>query len=728
MTISVPRLPCSRQLLFGIAAGLLLAVLSAEVASAQGRSVRAVRRLSPIVLDGRLEEEAWASAAPAGDFVQTEPRQGEPASERTEVRVLFDGGDLYIGARCFDRDPSGIVANSLRPDFPPGEEDTFEVLLDTFSDSRGGVLFVTNPHGAKRDVQISANGVVQNEDWDAVWDVETRTTSDGWSLEMRIPFNALRYYSPVTRPWRINFGRQIRRRNESAYWAPVPRPFDITRVEFAGELAGMDGERLQPARNLWVKPYGTGRVGNADAKVVSTGDVGGDLKYGVTKGLTLDATVNADFAQVEVDNQIVSLDRFSIYFPEKREFFLENQGIFQIGTMGKPPDSLDPEDVVSFYSRRIGLSVNRNPVPILGGARLTGRVGAYQLGALSLETGAGDGQGRENASAFRVKRDLFARSEIGGFFLQRQGADRPTNQAYGVDAVLRPHQDLLFNLLHTRTRTPGVTRDPFEIRVETLYNTHWLRAMAVHHRVGAGYRNDLGFLKQTGVRVTRIELTPRIRPRSGGAIREFEPAYNVRLMTDEHGTRLIRKDTVDFGVIFSNGGLIRASARHYADQIQQDFRIQKNVTIPKGRYEYGDRTLYLTSDPSRRLSANATAVHGTFWDGHKTGLIVAAKFRPSARLSSELSLTTDKVELREGAFRTLVSRLRAGYAINTQAFLDAFVQYNNQDRRLVTNVRLNIIHHPLSDIFVVYTEDRPTDAVLQPHRVLSVKYTHLLAF
>ncbi len=707
---------------------ILLLVGFVAPAAGQGHTMRAVRTTTPIVLDGVLDEEAWAVPDPASDFVQAEPKQGDPASERTEVRILFDDDALYVGAWCFDRNPSAIVANSLRVDFAPTEEDTFEVLLDTFADSRGGFLFVTNPRGAKRDVQVSSEGAVQNVDWDAVWEVATRVDERGWFVEMKMPLNSLRYTYPITKPWKVNFGRRIRRRNEVTYWSPVPRRFDITRVSLAGDLGGMVGESLQPGRNLSAKPYGAGRLDDDGEGVTVTGDIGGDLKYAVTNGTTLDLTVNPDFAQVEVDNQVVNLDRFSLFFPEKREFFLENQGVFQIGTMGKAPESLDPEDVVVFYSRRIGLSANRNPVPILGGARLTGRVGAYQVGLLNLETGEGDGQSLENDSTFRIKRDVFARSEIGAFLLNRQGAERPTNRAYGVDAILRPRNDLLFNLLYTKTDTPGTGSDDAAARAEVEYDTTNLRLAGVYNDVGDDYRNDLGFVKKTGVHVTRLEILPRFRPWSGGPIREINAGYNIRYMTDQQGTVLLRKDTADFIVNMRNGGNVRLSRRRYFDRLDEAFHIQENVTIPEGSYTYDDWTAIVSTDPSRMFSGNVTWVKGEFWNGKKHSIAFGARVRPNARLNAEVSFARDDVNLATGAFIATVSRLRVGYAFSTRAFVDAFVQYNSEDRRVSTNVRFNLIHRPLSDIFVVYTEDRPTYGRAETNRVLVLKYSHLLAF
>jgi hypothetical protein len=321
-----------------------------------------------------------------------------------------------------------------------------------------------------------------------------------------------------------------------------------------------------------------------------------------------------------------------------------------------------------------------------------------------------------------------ARSEVGVFFLNRQGPERPTNRSYGVDAVMRPRNDLQFNMLYSGTDTPGLKGEDHVARIEAEYDREHLRLFAVHLDAGNDYRNDLGFIKQPGVKVSRMEITPRIRPGRDGFIREWGPAFNLRYMTDQTGLLLLRKQTSDLNVYMRDGGVLRLSHRRYFDRLLTDFRIRPNVIVPAGDHNYAEWTLFGSSDQSRMFSGNATWTVGNFWDGEKTTVSFGARYRPNARLGAEVSLARDDVDLPGGAFTALVTRLRLGYALSTTAFLDAFIQYNNQDRRVATNVRFNIIHRPLSDIFVVFNEDRPTFDGALPNRALSLKYTHLIAF
>ena len=681
-----------------------------------------------IVLDGILSEPPWFLAQPAADFIQAEPRQGEPSTQRTEVRVLFDSDNLYFGVICFDSDPDGIVANSLRRDFAPGNEDTFEILLDTFASSRDGFLFVTNPNGAKRDVQVSNEGRGSNVSWDAIWEVKTHIDESGWSAEILIPIKTLRYGSSPEGTWKVNFGRQIRRNNEITYWSEIPRRYNITRVSLAGELAGVNQNEIHPGRNFFVTPYLATNLSERDSETSSDLDVGLDLKYGLTSSLTLDGTYNTDFSHVEVDQQQVNLERFRLSFPEKRDFFLENEGIFAIGSILRRGGTPNEEDPSIFYSRTIGLSEARQPIPILGGARLTGRAGPYELGLMSLQTEEAEGQGEENSSVLRMKRDILARSWLGGFFLNRQGSDRVTNRVYGTDGLYRPRTDLTFNYLFAQTDTPGVAGDDWALRVEGEYSPRWLVLSLIHADIQPEYRNDLGFNTREGIKVERITIHPRIRPWEGRAIREIQPILNTRYITDPDNRLITRKHSIGLDFFFQNGTFLRFRRRVFFERLDQGFDIRTGILVPSGDHEYEEQGVEFNTDRSRVLSVNVNFYDGEFWDGEKTSVRVGGRFRPSGHLSAEVNFSRDDVTLPGGAFLSHLLGFRLRYAFNTQTFLDTFIQYNSERHKITSNVRFNLIHHSLSDLFVVYTEENPTIAQESTDRVISIKYTHLLGF
>ena len=318
------------HLLLGIA--LLSCCCTQGILGAAGeKNLTAVYISSPMVIDGNLDETEWSLARPARDFTQREPRDGGPATERTEVRLLYDDENLYVGVYCFDSaGKEGLIVPDVRRDYRPDQGDHFAMVLDTFDDNRNGFVFATNPRGAVRDGQAGGDGMVHNFDWNAIWYVRSKITELGWQAEMAIPFKTLRFRDSERQVWGVNFLRRIRRKNEDTFWVYVPRPYRLTRVSVAGQLDGMSG--IRQGRNLYVKPYLSTPVERREGDDVDfVPEVGFDVKYGLTPGLTLDLTVNTDFAQVEADEQQINLTRFSLFFPEKREFFLENSSIFQFG-------------------------------------------------------------------------------------------------------------------------------------------------------------------------------------------------------------------------------------------------------------------------------------------------------------------------------------------------------------------------------------------------------------
>jgi hypothetical protein len=347
------------------------------------KTVMAVRVESAITVDGELDEGDWALAQPATDFIQQNPQTGQPSTENTEVRLLYDDENLYVGVYCFDSaGPAGLVVNRVNRDFSGFDDDGFGILLDTFEDNRNGFIFNTNPQGAKSDSQVGSDGNSYNKDWDAIWHVKSKITEAGWQTEIAIPFKSLRFHEAESHRWGINFSRRIRRKNEETHWSPIPRPFGMSRVSEAGTLEGISG--LRQGMNLQVKPYLSAPVVRLEGDDVDfKPEVGLDVKYGVSSQLTLDLTLNTDFAQVEADNQQINLTRFSLFFPEKREFFLENASIFQFGRQGASRrvggrSRLD-SDVIAFFSRRIGISED-GPDPCFGRCSSDGKSGALHTG------------------------------------------------------------------------------------------------------------------------------------------------------------------------------------------------------------------------------------------------------------------------------------------------------------------------------------------------------------
>src|SRR3954466_13305581 len=412
------------------------APLAPEVISrdASGQvTVRAIKLDTPLNVDGKLDDEVYGRERSFGDFVQVAPKYGAAISERTEIWVMYDDEYMYVTCRCWDSEPPDKwIANELRRDTNQlRQNDHLGVMFDTFYDRRSGFLFYANPLGARADYSVVDEGG-SNTDWNPVWQVKTGRFDGGWILEMAIPFKSLRYRSGPDQVWGIQLRRSVRRKNEWAYLTPVPQnlagPQGLNRVSSGGTLVGLD---LPPAgKNLELKPYAISRVTTDRVRTPPvtndpTGDLGGDLKYGLTANLTADFTYNTDFAQVEIDEQQVNLTRFSLFFPEKRDFFLEGRGIFEFGRGGIPGANFSPVVSTSiqpylFYSRRIGLNRSRI-VPIDAGGRLTGKADKYGIGVMNIQTGDEEASGTEttNFSVIRVKRDIFKRSSVGAMLTNR---------------------------------------------------------------------------------------------------------------------------------------------------------------------------------------------------------------------------------------------------------------------------------------------------------------------
>src|SRR6185503_5552001 len=483
-----------------------------------GRTLAALRGRDPIRVDGLLDEEAWGRATVAKDFTQSEPREGQPATEPTEVMVAFDDQFLYIGARMRDSDPTSEIVNDIRKDFREDDQDDFEVIIDTFRDRRNGYIFIVNPEGGRVDRQIANEGREINSSWDAVWDVKTQRTPEGWSAEFSIPFRTLRFDPGSDQSWGINFSRRIRRKNEVTFWAPVPRAYNLMRVSMAGDITGL--QPGQSGRDIRIKPYllnttlrGVGANG-FDNEI----NAGVDAKVAVTRGLTLDLTVRPDFAQVEADEQQVNLTQFAQFFPEKRESFLENSGIFYVGDAARlnrvftPPTPDD--DNLLFFSRRIGIRDDRQPLEIDAGARLTGVAGGFGIGLINMQVHGDALTDANNYSVLRLRKNVASGSDIGVLYMQRQSTDNSSdyNRVGGVDANIRFFQRLDWNSYLVVTRTPDVSEEQYAARTSVNYESNSFHGKLGLMSLGEHYNNDLGFYRRLGIKKWLADLGIRPRP------------------------------------------------------------------------------------------------------------------------------------------------------------------------------------------------------------------------
>jgi RluA family pseudouridine synthase len=723
---------------------LTLSAISAfaqqTLSSPDGRlQMEAVRATSPIVIDGALDEDVWKRAVPASGFIQADPLEGVPATESTEVRVAYDEHFLYIGALCRDVYPDEIVVNEIRKDFAGRDQDTFEVLLDTFADRRNGFVFSTNSRGAKADTQIANEGRDVNTNWDAVWWVEARRTDEGWTAEFRIPFKTLRFEAGDGKSWGINFARRVRRKNELSYWSPVSRAYSIFRASSAGTLTGLPA--LRTGRNLRIKPFlAAGAVrGIGDDRFDRDVTAGIDLKAGITPSLTFDATINPDFAQAEADEQQVNLTQFSLFFPEKREFFLENAGIFYFGDIPRNSRSVarfrpPEEDLLLFFSRRIGLNDAGEQQPLHGGVRLTGRAGGFTLGLMTMQGKGEDGRPSTNYTVARVRRDVFRSSDVGAIILSREpnGDSADFNRVVGVDTNFRFFRNLSINGFFARSESRGVTTDQDSAKASIGWEDSKKRLQSSIMKIGEGFRDDLGFVRRTGVTRQFYDAAwfpePQVLRKRG--IRRIEPHGRIWIYTDPSGELVSRSGHLANQTTWNNGSYMEYAFEPRVEAITRPFTISPGVAIPAGRYDWLQHLLLFEGDHSRPLSGSIRYTTGGFWSGSQHNVQTSVLYRPNYRMVFDLGLQVTKIslDLPRAEFTTTLVNLRTGYSFSSNMFLDTLLQYRNDVKQFSANIRFNLIHRPLSDFFIVYNESQFTDATQAAGRGLVVKYTQMFSF
>lgn len=710
--------------------------------STSGRVAIAGVTTQPPVVDGRLDDPAWqtANATTLSGFVQRELREGEPVTERTEVRIVTDGEAIYVGAWLYDREPQSIVPGEKIRDVRLDNSDYVAIIFDTYLDHQNGFVFATTPAGVEYDGQVSregeGGGVQQggqnramsgsmggfNLNWDATWTVRTSADSLGWYAEFRIPYSTLRYGSGERQTWGLNVGRGIRRKNEDAYWSFIPRQFNLYRLSRAGrlELTGVPVPRLAV-----VTPYVLGSASRdfaAGQGARRTSQMGADLKYGVTPSLTLDLTYNTDFAQVEVDEQRTNLTRFPLFFPEKRPFFLENAGAFSAGT---------PQSVELFFSRRIGIDSVGHAVPIRGGGRLSGRLAGLTLGALGIVTAEAPGVQPANAySVARVMREVSSRSRVGVIAVNRVAVDSTGNRngTYGVDGRVGLGEAWTLDGWGARTATPGALGDQFGYSVRGAYTTaNWNNALRVIS-VGESFNPEVGFLTRTGgFRYYEMMLMRLVRDSTRRWLKDWNPHLNVRQYFRPDGFHQSGWAHVDFTELeFAGGGRFGPEVNFFHEGLERDFRIAPNVTIPAGSYNFQTLNLDWSTNPSAPLSFTFRGDFGRFYDGRRNGGNVAITARRGESFSTSLLVDYNDVHLSGGNFVRQLVGTRVAYFFTPRVFVQSLMQYNNQAQIWTANARLAWLSTAGTGLFVVYNDGENADGFFswrQPHsRSLVVKY------
>ena len=672
---------------------------------------------SPTV-DGRLDEAVWQQAGAMTGFTQRVPFDGQPASERTEVRVIFDDDALYVGVWAFDSQADAITYGERIRDYEVNRSDAVVFVLDTYNDDQNGFVFGTTPTGIEYDGQVanegrgggrfqgggfnsrqrfqSGSGGGFNKNWDGSWTVATTTDGEGWYAEFRVPFNTLRYGTD-NETWGFNVIRRIRRLNEESFWTPVPREFNLYRLNYAGDLQGL----RPPFRRLaTLTPYMLGSTGRDYAAATGfsqQGDIGGEVKFQVTQGLTLDVTYNTDFAQVEVDDQQLNLTRFSLNFPEKRPFFLENAGFFSVGGGGAD----------LFFSRRIGIAGGQ-PVPIRGGARLSGRAAGLNVGLVHIQTGAETGLADAHGfSVARLARELPNRSRVGGLFVNKSGPDGDFNRTYAADVAVGVGEALTFSGFVARTNDPVSVGNEHAWDLSANWSSRSWTVTGQAREIGQGFNPEVGFLPRRGYRYYQSHVMYKIRP---SWLREIRPhvsyyTYDSRKTGIESGFQESARLHIDSHWEWPSGAQIHTGANLNTEGIYAPFEILgTGVVVPEGTYSGWESQLVFNSNPAARFSVTSRINFGSFLSGTRRGGNGSLTFRPNASFSTSARINYFDVDLPQGRFETVLLGMNFGYFFTPRIYLQSLIQYSNQVDSWSANLRFGWLNTAGTGLFIVYND------------------------
>ena len=693
----------------GFFAGCLCLMLPPSSVIAQQSepgTVRAYQISEPIRTDGLLREPAWNRAKRITNFTQRELSEGEPVTERTEVAILYDDRSLYVGFWGYDSEPEKLISKKMQRDFDFDSEDNFEFIIDTYNDDRNGYLFVTNPNGAKADAVVINNGEGVNEDWDGVWYVAARVTDEGWFAEFEIPLSTLKFHSLPDQTWGINFERNIRRKREQALWQGWSRDSELEQVTRAGTLVGLEG--ISSVKLVDLRPYVLGAIEAPQALDRQTvGDLGADVSYLITPTVKLNFTLNPDFGQVESDRARVNLTRFSLFFPEKREFFLEGRAFFEFD-LGRR--------IIPFFSRRIGLDEDRSSISILGGARLLGKLGGATLGAMLLQTAKHGETPSTNFTTLRWKQDLGEQSTIGLLSTTKfqPGRVNTTNGADFRYATARLFGDK--NFVAGAAVAQSYTSDAdneiaWAHRLFISYPNDLVEFDAAWNRASGDFNPEVGFLRREAFQEFFMELQFNPRPRFIPWIRktEIKPLDINYFIDDETGEmQSVFMEFRPLGFATKSGEFVEFNIQRLAENLIEDFEINDGVIIPPDTYWFTRFEVQGSTFSGRPVSSDFGINWGGFFDGSRTELEARLVWRPSKYLSLSTDYQRNRISLPAGSFQVEEIGGRADFAFSPSLFGAVFGQWNSEDHEVLLNLRINWIPRPGTDLFFVINQGADT--------------------
>ena len=702
----------------------------------------AVKASSDPVMDGDvLNDPAWVNVPEVTTFIQKTPDEGQSVSEKTAVKVMYTEKTFYVSVVCYDTNPGEIVISDTRRDSPLNNSDSFSFIIDTFKDFQTGYLFGTNPAGIEYDAQITGGGEGGsmmrrfsmgtgggfNVNWDAVWEVKSQKGDFGWSAEFAIPFKTLRYATNKDQSWGINFERVIARKKEEAHWSPISRQHTMNRLVSAGTLTHMN---VPTSRNIKIMPYVLGQNNvnkNETTSKSSDGNFGLDAKLSIGSSMSLDLTYNTDFAQVEADEQQINLDRFSLFFPEKRAFFLENAGLFSVGSGG----GFFGPDIEMFFSRRIGVGPGGAPVPILGGGRLTGTAGGMKIGMLSMRTEAVKDITEANQySVFRLKKELPNRTHIGAMYtaLDHMGTDGYVNNAYAFDAQIGIGELSKIVVFAGLTETPEMDKDnAYAYRMEIARDTKQISTNASYTEVGASFNPEMGYLKRENYRKWSGRIFTRFRPENKFGLLEIRPHVNYDGYWKLDGFQESGRWHIDNHWEFRSGFEIHTGTNLVKEGVIEVFEISDSVFVSAGTYDDQEIQIMIMTNQAKTISFSSMNRIGGFFGGDRINMTPTVRLRYKDRFTSEFSFNFNKVNLPGGNFTTNLLRARLTYSFTPKMYIQSLLQYNNQSDQWSMNWRFIWQRSAGTGLYLVYNQAQDYDGIPIEKSTKSfvVKYSYL---
>jgi len=679
-----------------------------------------------IIIDGFVNEADWSKADSITDFYQTQPVPGLRGTERTVVRVLYDNEFLYVSAVLYDSDPSGIIIQSLEQDFESQDNDCFAIMLDTFNDDKSGYGFLFNAAGAIKDMYINNDGSSINSAWEGIVNRKTSIQDHGWEIELAFPLTSLRFNpNEGSQDWGINFLRRIRRKGEDIYWSPIEPYEKLLVVSKGGTLKGLNN--IKPGRNLQVKPFVIGNQINVDESS-NNSDTGLDFKFSVTPSLTLDMTYNTDFSQVDSDDERVNLTRFPLFFPEKRDFFLENAGIFEFGDISNYTYRMKPErwsrSFTMFHSRRIGLD-SGSQIPILGGGRLSGKVGNYDLGYLNMTSESMGDVPLMKFNVTRVRRNIFQKSNIGAIFIDRNSGDQSRNhQSTGIDLNLKINKLLIYSYV-SQTDNPDIKNDNLAGRVVVAWRNNKWDLAAYYKKVEENFDPQVGFIQRTNVDETFATVGMHKRF-TAGRFRNLNPYFQVNQYDNLSGYMEYRALKAGFDILFANRAMLFAGLTQTEEMIKTAFTLY-GAEVPDGNYKYTNLSAYYRGDNTRLITLNGNFNIGKYFHGERNSYGISAEIKRGYRFSVNFGLNKNYIKFPDAEVNADVYNLKIKYNHSVNLLSKINFQYNKAEEKLVTNFRMNLIHAPLSDLFLVYSNISDLSGDEKDTGMIALKFTKLFS-